>query len=396
MKNRIRNKGHKDSRQNVILIVIILLIGIWAIPTCSGIMMKEHTHNKDIFFSTVSTINGNILHVGGSGPGNYSKIQGAVDDASNGDTIYVHAGVYYEHITVNKTIILLGEKRETTIIDGDGIGDVVSVYADGVNISGFTVQNSGDSFPEAGMEFHSDNNAIIGNIISHNGEFGVGIFLNGSSHNEICDNRIYKNGNEGIYLEGSAYNLIQNNEIFINGHCAVVISHSSYNTVVDNDMYDNHATMSLWTGATHNEIARNTMHGHPWSGMGIHEDANYNSIHHNNFYNNPQYGITLLDTKGNVINHNTISGSSKGIVLSSSSFTVIRHNNFIENDCDALFDNSSRNLWIRNHWDDHISLLPKCIRGEICLPWNKSVIIPWINFDWFPARTPYKIYGGRA
>ncbi|MBP1662308.1 MAG: hypothetical protein H6P94_557, partial [Thermoplasmatales archaeon] len=36
-----------------------------------------------------STSSGTWLYVGGSGPGNYTKIQDAIDNASDGDTIFV-------------------------------------------------------------------------------------------------------------------------------------------------------------------------------------------------------------------------------------------------------------------------------------------------------------------
>ena len=47
---------------------------------------------------------GTTLFVGGSGPGNYSSIQAAIDDANPGDTVFVYSdsSPYYEQITVDK------------------------------------------------------------------------------------------------------------------------------------------------------------------------------------------------------------------------------------------------------------------------------------------------------
>ena len=72
-------------------------------------------------------------------PKDYPTIQAAVDAASSGDTIQVAAGIYYEHVTVDKSLTLLGEDSTTTIIDGGWAGTVVTVTADNVNISGFTI-----------------------------------------------------------------------------------------------------------------------------------------------------------------------------------------------------------------------------------------------------------------
>ena len=92
---------------------------------------------------------GDTLYVGGGGPGNYTKIQDAVTASSDGDTIIVYPGIYYENqIIINKALTVLGEKWQTTIIDGsdatltsDGL---VRITASGdVTFEGFTVRNAG-------------------------------------------------------------------------------------------------------------------------------------------------------------------------------------------------------------------------------------------------------------
>ena len=40
----------------------------------------------------------NIIYVGGTGVGNYTNIQDAIDISSNDDTIFVYNGTYYENI----------------------------------------------------------------------------------------------------------------------------------------------------------------------------------------------------------------------------------------------------------------------------------------------------------
>lgn len=42
----------------------------------------------------------------------YKKIQDAINNASEGDTIYVRSGTYNENIAINKSINLIGEKRK--------------------------------------------------------------------------------------------------------------------------------------------------------------------------------------------------------------------------------------------------------------------------------------------
>jgi len=55
------------------------------------------------------------LYVGGSGPGNYTTIQSAIDAANPGDTVFVYddSSPYYENIIIDKTISLIGENKNT-------------------------------------------------------------------------------------------------------------------------------------------------------------------------------------------------------------------------------------------------------------------------------------------
>ena len=63
-----------------------------------GILVFEGVVNKGGVEAAIT------LYVGGSGPGNWSKIQDAIDNSTDGDTILVYAGIYYEDIIVNKRL----------------------------------------------------------------------------------------------------------------------------------------------------------------------------------------------------------------------------------------------------------------------------------------------------
>ena len=66
-------------------------------------------------------------------------IQNLIDEASDGDTIYIPSGTYYENIVIDKSISLIGEDKDTTVIDGRGRGNVVHISANWVNITGFKI-----------------------------------------------------------------------------------------------------------------------------------------------------------------------------------------------------------------------------------------------------------------
>ena len=145
-------------RKIITLGIMLLFLGM-TISSSTGLYLEKQSIKP---FSS-----GNILYVGGNGTGNYSKIQDAINAAWYGDTVFVYddSSPYYENVVVNKTINLIGEDRDTTVIDGnDSKSDkVVFVDASDVAISNFTIQNS-----DGGGVLIStwDTGKIINNIIT--------------------------------------------------------------------------------------------------------------------------------------------------------------------------------------------------------------------------------------
>ena len=78
-------------------------------------------------------------------PSQYSTIPLAIDAASAGDTVFVAAGNYTENITFKgKNIVVLGEDKETTSIDGYNNASVVtfnSWESYSAELKRFTIKN---------------------------------------------------------------------------------------------------------------------------------------------------------------------------------------------------------------------------------------------------------------
>ena len=76
-------------------------------------------------------------------PDEYPTIQAAIGNATDGDTIFVKKGTYHENIGIDKQVSLIGEDRDSTIIDGapsEGYRVPVSIKCDRGNLSGFTLR----------------------------------------------------------------------------------------------------------------------------------------------------------------------------------------------------------------------------------------------------------------
>jgi len=247
MKDRIVIKA-------LILGIIISFIGAGVIPNISGTVGN---------FSTITSlqssvnIDKSILYVGGPGAGNYTSIQDAINDASNGDTVFVfdNSSPYYENIVVDKTINLIGENRKTTVIDGGGFGNVVDITVDLVNISGFTIQNSGGESDNGGIRIGSDFNTISDNNISSNNMDGI--IFDVSNDNTISDNYINLNGDDAIVLYDSNRNIISNNIISFNDDCGIIIYYPSEDNIISSNTIRSNNEDGLYVNATNNYIYHN-------------------------------------------------------------------------------------------------------------------------------------------
>lgn len=340
----------------------------------------------------------------------YHHIQDAIDNASAGDTVFVFNGTYYEHVSIDKSIILLGEHNNATIIDGNQTdGDVIDMYADNVTITSFTIQCSGKQKGDSGIKLYSNYNTIEGNIIRKNGRKRLyfkqgGLYLDECSHNIIINNTITDNLEAGIYLHYSDNNTIQNNAIYENNYLGIISNASSYNAIIHNSVYDNHCGMTFWPYSSHNTIIENHVHDHPGCGIAFKIYSDYNIIRYNRLTNNLEWGIMLGfgPTVYNVVEYNTISGTTgghynwfegSGLVLSIAFYNTIRYNNFIGNKHDVYLENSLFNLWNQNYWENHTGSGVKIIQGHFAKPYtyHPEIKIPWFAIDWHPASEPYRL-----
>ncbi len=306
--------------KTLVIGMIVLFVGMSFTPSTGTIVEKK---------SIKPILGVKTLYVGGTGEGNYSSIQDAMIYALNGDTVFVYndSSPYYEHVMVGQSINLIGEDRDTTVIDGNNSGDVVYIGADRVNISGFTIRNGNN-----GVYIRSNNNSIINNYISDNGynvcllynynntiEYNEIVNTNSHSgmsiqfcdYNKICFNNISKNIGRGIDLYESSYNdiswntLIENGEpgvsgdgicLRVNSHHNVILgnvirksgssgivlcpstANNNYNTIIWNDIKDGYGEYGIFIEYT-----------------GVKND--YNKIYHNNLINNsPQNAHDFIKT----------------------------------------------------------------------------------------------------
>jgi len=237
-------------------------------------------------------------------PDDFRTIQGAIDNADLGDTIYVKAGIYEENILVNKSVSLIGESRENTVVNGNNQGSVMTLLADNISIAGFTLENSGPRWAEGGIEMEnvsycniSDNyvttnqfgvwaesstdNIISKNSFSNDG-YGIGLYSSSDS-NSISENNVTGSGHAGILLAACDNTNVSENNLTSNEFSVELIT-SSNNTILGNDVTNSSNGIAIFDSSNQNEIAENNIENNGW-GLEMRMSTD-NTIDHNNFVDN--------------------------------------------------------------------------------------------------------------
>lgn len=287
----------------------------------------------------------------------YQNITSALEYASAGDIIYVYNGTYYESITANKTLSLVGESVATTIIDGGGIGNVIEVTADNVTVTRFTIRNGGKEWTNSGIALTNAKNCnLSGNKIADS--WGGIRISEASSNNSIYGNNI-TNNLHGIMLYYSSNNSISGNNITTKNGFGIFLHHSAHNSIYGNNIANNLHGIELDFSSDHNSITRNNITANSGDGIGFDHSSN-NILSRNNITANSEHGIRFSgNSDHNNVSGNKIANNFCGILIEHSSNNKIFHNNLVENQKHTVTQESHGNVWDDsypsggNYWDDY-------------------------------------------
>jgi parallel beta-helix repeat protein len=259
----------------------------------------------------------------GSG-GAYMSIQDAINASSDGDTVYVYNGTYNENVVVNKSINLIGEDRETSIIYGLGNGDVVSITVDFVYVTDFTFTNSGGFSDDAGIKLDNVQNC------------------------RVINNKVFGNS-DGINLQTSSLNYIEYNYMSSNIGSGIFLIESSDNTISRNNATNNYGEFYLFN-SNGNIVENNSMSFSIGRGISIDSSSNGNFILNNTILSNDDDGIYVYWSDFNTIMQNDIISSinGDGIYLYWGDSNTIKNNNITRNINGIYLEASNNNNFVSN------------------------------------------------
>jgi len=307
----------------------------------------------------------NILYVDDDGTADYTSIQDAIDNASYGDTVFVYNGTYHENVYIHKPLVLQGEDKDTTFIDGGGSGNVVEVDVNWVTISSFTIQNG---YKSIWISDSSNNNTIIGNIVTSK---GYSIWISSSSNNNaVIGNTITDNHWDGIMIEdGSSRNTIIENTIDAN-RFGIHLSESSGNNISNNIFKSNGIMIAgdRYIESWNSHIIKNNIaNGRPIRYYKNMDNVTFpcdtaqvilancsNFCIKNLNLSDVDIGIQLGFSSNNTITENVINNNYGGIRLYCSLDNTITENIITDNFCSGIWQSgSSRNTIIENTIDNN-------------------------------------------
>ncbi|MEM4257613.1 MAG: right-handed parallel beta-helix repeat-containing protein [Candidatus Thermoplasmatota archaeon] len=276
----------------------------------------------------------------------YCHINDAVRSASDGDRILVAAGVYYEHLVIDKKLHISGEDSTTTIIDGMNIGTVCTILVSGVILEQITLRCSGGYFDDAGLQvasfttlkncsvyrarvgvlvvnasvvtidnctFHttgfgikfitSTESTLSGCTFAHN---AIGITIQDTSKITLSHSYLHTNG-RALYIHNAQMISIDHCNISDNSvnHGGIFIEQSRLITINDSIICHNGAGVSIESSQNVDiSFCRLSLNTH--FGIWIHQNSIKINIHYCMITDNYRFGIYVVDQCSFQVIHNTI------------------------------------------------------------------------------------------
>ena len=294
------------------------------------------------------------------------SIQKLINDASPGDTIHIPSGIYYETITINKPLNIIGKNKENTIIDGKNDGNVICIEVDNVEITNFTIRNSGGYLDDAGIKIISDNNLIKDCVLYRT---KTGIYLDETKNNLISNCFFHTNG-EGIFCYNSKENIIEESQFHHNAfgiHLLKSIGTFIKNSYIHTNGLGIYGEDSTDVKVEYSSIEDNNQDGGGvWlfdcnkfkfyncninhNGVGIKlknsdGDISFCSLHQNMFYT-----ILLEKDNGVIVSNCDIRDSLRSAFFIKESQCVVNNNNIVGSLLYGLECDRNSNCDARNNW----------------------------------------------
>jgi parallel beta-helix repeat protein len=374
--------------------IISLFLILSLIFTLTPIIQKANQLNKEIIYvdddNTQGPWDGTYFNP-------YKSINDGINNSGIFDTIYVFMGQYNETLQIKKTIKLVGEDKESTIINGRFFKNIVEISSENVSLENFLFRNSGGFSKDAGIQVNSKN-CKIKNCIIYNTK--TGIFVNHTENIEINNNTLQNNG-EGILIDSSSSCTIigscfSNNAIalrfdnsrdcdvfytyFHTNGIASLINNSEENRIQNCIIKDNSANLGgIFISASKNILINNSIINHNGAGFSIYSSSKIN-ISNCDLCLNTHFGLSMRTASDEVsIKNCEINDNFRyAIYVEDYNSLKISNNNIERNKLYGLYSTNSNCDARKNYWGSSF--------GPALFEFRKAsqISFPFLNIKFFP------------
>lgn len=309
-------------------------------------------------------------------------LQQLIDKASNGDTIFLEAGLYHGPIEITKPLTIKAENGATIQGNGKGSALVIKETSD-VTLDGLTIENGGRKgtnaavYVEEAEQITLKNNTLrqfrhgiyatkvehltvhgntfVGNHDEHFSKKGNGIFLFHTSGSNIAENKI-QFVQDGIYVESDKGSRFHHNEV-TDSRYGIHFMYSHDSEVVANEFHHNVVGMMVMVSSDLSFIGNVATNHFHYNGAGaVIFDCKRVDMYENELANN-SIGLSLQDVSHSFWQKNQLYNNRIGLELKKYG----KENRFSEN---RLTGNvmqvvsASKNVSLHgegvgNYWDDY-------------------------------------------
>ena len=241
----------------------------------------------------------------------FGSIGAAIAAASPGDEVVVHAGVYHEHVRVDRALVLRAEG--VAVIDGDGTGTLIVVEKGPTTIRGFSLRAGGDSLlaEDAGVKVKATPDCVIENNRIERTLFGI--LVAGGARTRIAGNTIIgldvpvTGRGDGIHLQGADASSI------------------------DDNLVERSRDLSIWQSngvSAHRNIVRTSRYG-------LHYMYCDDSVFEDNVFEDDQVGAAIMYSRRLTLRRNHFlrsrGPSAHGLLVKVGDDVLVEQNWFVDN-----------------------------------------------------------------
>ena len=294
----------------------------------------------------------------------FTTIQEAIDASDDGDIVYICIGDYYENIVINKKICLIGESAEHTVIHGND-QNVITITADDTTVSNLQITEG-----NKGIYLDTVESCVLKNLLVCNSNSGIylknsdlntvsdtkvydnidALIMYSSKENAINQNTVYNNGGYGIFSQYMSHdNIISNNVIYDNGE-GLIIGNSNNNIITNNNIDNNNYNFVLngWSEEqyTHDIDTSNTINDKLLFYIKDEKDKTYDNSYDIGFF-------AAVNCENIILENQELTNNFNGILFWNTHNSAIINNQILHNDYGAFIRQSSNIIFTQNTVDSN-------------------------------------------